>query len=497
MVVRSIFSVLLLVSLAANGQIVDTSIATRFGPSIFLRLYDINKRMALDPHQQYLLARYYSNRDSVMTSWISKGKDPVFLDSVGKKQEQELSILLGMQQQKADRPSKINLLASVVAQGEVNYVREKYSPDSGVCRAMQKMLKDKYAQLFAICLADDDSNRMVSFAQQRNANYDLYSVYQGLYGKRFLDASVERMAAIKNVPDSIVGKIRKFFFVQSSHDPFSGWTGLFRQALQLYEPDTTLFSNLYRNEIQKQVYETLPAERYNLIYNYKVSPAGYETVLPLIKDRNYQRFLLSATYSMYQPKTCDSLILVISRRYDSLIESALLRDGSILPTSEFAIALKFKNELGLDPGLTDTLLYHAMYLAKRRDSILQSDPFASLNFGAYESRVMSGLLTDDQYTMLLSYKNRAQAAAEAESDWNEMVLRGIAGGFQRDEATRQMADYYLMKDNTWNRLEGDKIKQWDANIEMGDRKPAPLKVLDPIRWSRLPQKPANSLKVQW
>lgn len=87
--------------------------------------------------------------------------------------------------------------------------------------------------------------------------------------------------------------------------------------------------------------------------------------------------------------------------------------------------------------------------------------------------------------------------ADAQSDWSEMELRGITGGFNKEETIDQLYGYYLKKNNTWKRFANDKIKQWAAMKALGDSKPEALKLLDPIRWNGSTDKAPNNLKLKW
>jgi hypothetical protein len=138
-----------------------------------------------------------------------------------------------------------------------------------------------------------------------------------------------------------------------------------------------------------------------------------------------------------------------------------------------------------------------MYLDARIDSIRTADPDAHIDFGAYQSAHLSQWLSDDQYNLLLSYKNRPLAIADANSDWNEMELRGLTTGLNKEDVLRQISAFYILKDNAWNRLAYDKIAQWATQRAISDSKPECLKILDPLRWNGDTTKTTNTLKLQW
>jgi hypothetical protein len=233
------------------------------------------------------------------------------------------------------------------------------------------------------------------------------------------------------------------------------------------------------------------------LHQHHISKVAYETVFPMVQQKNFKNALLQYTYATYSPKKCDSLIARNTHYYDSTIEATLILNGMLQPATQFALALRYKKDLRLDPQLTDSLLHHAMYLSAVRDSIMSIDPYPIVDYGPYEAEKLNKLLTEEQYTLLLGFRNRKIAIADAENDWKEMGIRDLQKNLNKDQVVQEIANFYMSKYIIWNRYANDKIEQWAAINALDNTKPYALKILDPIRWSGSKVRSTNNLNLKW
>lgn len=400
-----------------------------------------------------------------------------------------------MQQVQAQSDSA---LIKTLTDGEVAYIKEAFKPDSEVAAAINILVAGKYAAIYKdYMFGFSDKAKSNALIKAQNKKENLYNIYPALYDKKYIDDYLKKIEAITKIPDTSLQNIKASFHASISADKYLDWGKAINNAVQKYFPDTAIFSALYHSQFKKEAFELSAADYYNLINEYRVSPNAISGVFDLIKEKNYKKAVLQYTYAMYHPALFDRLVRLTTQYYDSTIKVALLLDGYMLPASQFAVALKYKNILNLRTSLIDTLLQCAIYLSKKRDSILNKDPFAVTDFGDYEAERLTNLLTEDQYTTVLSFKNRSLARHDAESDWAEMELRGITAGFDKEKTIAEITNYYIAKYNAWNRLANDKISQWAAIKVIGDNKPKALKILDPLRWGGSTQKNNNNLNLKW
>jgi hypothetical protein len=482
----------------AHAQEADRSLSGHFSKAIVVKVYEVSSIVKMDKEQQYKLAWAYDRQDSLVAAAIADGRPANEIDSLDNAAIRILTQVLTQPQLSAYCERKGAEFASVAAAGELDYIKAEYRPDSVIFRSMRDRMANKYNYIYQnYLLGGQDKSK----TEQRIGNlarlFDNYEFFPMLYSNRYATDYLEKLNAFTKMPDTTARRIRIMFNGMIIADKYTDWGGAINRATQYYYPDTAFFSALFRTNFEKQAYELSATDSYNLIKVQRVTRGAYDSIYSLVKEKNYKRAVLQYTYSNYHYKKFDTLVQQVSHHYDSLITATLIRNGALQSGSQFALALKYKDILGLRYSLTDTLLDQVMYLNARRDSILSVDPDAPIDFGAYEAAHLSQLLTDDQYNLLLSYKNRAQAIADANADWNEMELRGVSTGLNKDDVIRQISGFYILKYNAWNRLAYDKIALWSTQRVISESKPEVLKILDPLRWNGDTTKSANSLKLQW
>jgi hypothetical protein len=483
---------------AAGAQEPDRSLAGRFSKSIIVKVYEVSGIVKMDKEQQFKLAMAYDRQDSLVAAAISKERPAAEIDSLDKAGIRILGRVLTQSQLIAWCERKGQEFAGVAAAGELDYIREEYHPDSVTYRSMKDRMANKYNFIYQNYLLNGmDKSKVEGSIAKLAGIFDNYAFYPMLYSNKYATDYLEKLNAVKKIPDTLSQRIRAMFNGVIIANKYTDWGTAINRAAQYYCPDTAFFSTLFHADFEKQAFELSASDSYNLIKLQRVRVGAYDSVYDLIKEKNYKKAVVQYTYATYHFKQFDSLERQISHRYDSLIEATLLRNGALQSGSQFALALKYKDILGLRYSLTDSLLDQVMYLNARRDSILSIDPDAPIDFGPYEAAHLSQLLTDDQYNLLLSYKNRAQAIADANADWNEMELRGVTAGLNKDEVIRQISGFYILKYNAWNKLAYDKIALWSTQRVISESKPEVLKILDPLRWNGDTTKSANNLKLQW
>jgi hypothetical protein len=335
------------------------------------------------------------------------------------------------------------------------------------------------------------------YLKKLNEIYDWYKYFPVLYSRKFISDYIDRISQIKKIPENILSEIQHGFYNLVWQDKYTDWSLAAENATRIHFPDTAIFSSLHKQEIEQQVFEGIASEKYDLIFREHVSETAFRSLEKIIREKYYKKALLQQTYALYYPQKYSYMLKGTMEYYDSVIKATLIYDGNLQPATQFAIALKYKTQLHLRSTLCDTLVKHAMYLEKQRDSIFFRDPFAIIDFAEYETKYLKPLLTEQQYNGVLLQRNRTYAAANAQTDWQEMVERGLDRGFEKEETIRQITDYYIVKNDAWCRYANDKIKLWANLYAIDQEKPKALKVLDPVRWSGSTQKVNNNLQLQW
>ena len=214
---------------------------------------------------------------------------------------------------------------------------------------------------------------------------------------------------------------------------------------------------------------------------------------PIAQIDSLQKSSELMLFSLQHPTTAVNNLQIS----DSLNNISLVKDGYLLPLSQFTIALRCKEILKIDPAIIDSLVYYVMHMAARQDSMQRLEPFTWVDFGAYESFHLSKLLTEEQYTNLLLLKVKPDAIIAAKKDWAEMERRGMDKGLNKVYAISEIIDYYIKRYSGWSRLAHDSKLQMTNVRMLEETKPSSLKILDAARWNGEPENSDNNLKLQW
>jgi hypothetical protein len=481
------------------AQIIAKPVMDKYNYSVVAKVFSIAKHVDINPQLQMQIAESVYLHDSTICNWISIGKSKGSIDTLQQIAQFQVYGMLSREQLQTYKYNSNFEISNAIATGEAAYINEEYKPDSITSKEIKKSLINKYNYLLQSFSDNYIMNQQmaIDYVKKLGSIYDGYKYFPLVYSKKYIADYIGTIKKIKKIPDSAIAKIEHSFYNFIGEDKYTSWSHAAENATRKHMPDTIIFSALHNKEFEQQATEAAITERHSMIFTNHISAAAFEPLTQLIKKKSYVKIVLQNTYASYYPQQYNLLLRQNMKYYDSLAEAILMRDGSLQPTTQFAIALKLKTQLQLRPTLCDTLVQHAMYLATLRDSILLNDPFATIDFGNYEATYLTPLLTEEQYSSVLFQRNRTYARNNALTDWEEMIVRGLDNGFFKDETVKQMTDYYIIKNSAWCRYANDKVKLWANLYTIDQTKPKALKVLDPVRWSGATKKVNNNLQLKW
>jgi len=497
--VTSVVVVLLICCSYLNSQVISTEVINKYSPNVIAKLYDIAKEIPLNEEQQESIAKQILASDILLVQAIRQAKSTAEIDKLQQNENIKIMVILGRYAVEYAK-KKAEDFAKTAANGETDFLLSSYHVDTNFSKTIFSSQFNKYKTLYTQFLlynfTESKASEQISKSMQKydSASFDLYRV---IYSAKFLDYYLKEAKKLKpNIPTEVVDRISNSFYESVRRNQFNDWAQLMLDVMQHIYPDTSLIAHFYKKEIGRQASFLAAAEKYNLINIQHVSNDGYNLIYPLVKEKNYRQVLLGYTYGG-NIKLRDSLITKVSKFFDSLIIATLLRDGSLLNYNQFAIALKYKNVLKLPESLIDTLLWHAMELRNRQDSILLKEPYAKMDFKAYEAKYMNELLTEDQYTQLLIIKNKSQAQIDADNDWDDIEKCGLDKSLDKEKVKKELFLYYLSKWDVYYRFADDRLKQ-EANLRFTkDNQPGVLNMLSAARKQQKPVNENTGIKVKW
>ncbi len=243
--------------------------------------------------------------------------------------------------------------------------------------------------------------------------------------------------------------------------------------------------NYYPESVIERMYNMLKKSQTPMSTARQIQFAEYykrrDSILTvIIKSSGSDEVLISATNEL------DSLfetMLTSKERYKYFTYRNYDKRSYPITMSQFSKAVQYHDTLGLSEGVVNTLLEKIEVLRKMKDQFYKFNPGRTFDSRAFESQTMTELLSEDQYTMLLTIKNKRRSYNYALNDWKEMQARQINSSFNMQETLTKLAAYYLNRNNTYDRYMHDKIKQSEAVKIIYEGKPEELTALIKARQS--------------
>lgn len=172
----------------------------------------------------------------------------------------------------------------------------------------------------------------------------------------------------------------------------------------------------------------------------------------------------------------------IKYEYDNYVQEKKAKASKKFTYSQFAIALRYRDTIGLNSQQIDALYIEVDKLKKLKKSHYDSLK-VSLDTRSVESRRTSEILTNTQYTLMLRLKNHTKARSIMNKDWEELTQRNLTDSLNATQVRGYIYEYYLMRESTYDRYRHDLMHQNAAVRELYLNRPRILKKLAKSRRS--------------
>ena len=219
------------------------------------------------------------------------------------------------------------------------------------------------------------------------------------------------------------------------------------------------------------------ADEVRLYERYKPTTTCMNAIRTLVRDKHYKVLRARQEFASV-PRVRDSLERAICYVQDSLAQAALMKDGVLINSSQFASAIRFKAMLRLTDGQADSLLERGMYVTHLRDSAWRTNPLANYDTKDFETYWMSVILTDKQYSTILALRYQHDAEINAQGDWSGLEKRGLVNA-EMDKTTvlRELTQYYIRLKSSSNLYAYDIHKQSAYARSVRENMPKALQML--------------------
>jgi hypothetical protein len=304
-----------------------------------------------------------------------------------------------------------------------------------------------------------------------------FSLLHAARGHAFFERKIEYLNSVKALSSTEIASLRAFFTGACVKSSDKSYSDNFMEAMHRYIRDTIYYARLYNKEIDFKSMLNARKENDDLMRKYKITPAARSVIVDLVTEK--QRSLITIDYTFPVFTTVKQVLLDNANIYfDSLINLALMKDGSFPRTSQFSIAIKNRAQIGLSANQVDTLYIYAVMLEKLIKQALDKDPSRPFNALSFEVDNMVKILTEEQYMRVLNIKNKRQAFNWAQSDWQELKQRGLTEGLDSTIAIYTIAEYNTARLSIKDRYVNDqeKMNKYIGDLDINNRPAAMIRL---------------------
>jgi hypothetical protein len=485
-------------TLMIKAQQISTEVTTQYAASVIIRVHDVAQRITITNPKQKELAEHFQKEDSLAKKMILSGASTSAIDSLQLIMRANFQNILGAEKSNEYYSSKFSVQAYREGKVLSKIFKEKFNSDSALNAKVEKLYTLQRLNISkAIYSQYKDTTVLYDRLYQVSLAYDtiLNKYSNSASSLSYIDSKIKVMNKVKPMSQVLQASLENKFLQLNYVRKQDSYADNFIDALHLVTSDTVYYATLFRNEIDRKASFNAAHIIKRMKRKNEISPAGAIELLPILKRKEKQ--IATVGFAFTNRIIIDSLSDIIDEAYSSLENGVLLRDGSGLPSSQFAIALKYKTVLVLTPSQVDSLLAKAIILKQMKDSFLVKEPFGKYDSKAFESGNMVKIVSEEQYTKVLKIKNRSQAENDAQKDWDELVLRKLSSHYNMETTISKLKNYYMAKWCAYYRYGNDKLLQ-TANVKaIENNMPAALKALRFARKQNTLTTNENGSQYQW
>jgi hypothetical protein len=295
--------IMLLFGLTVRAQLLDAALMKNYPPGVVSKVFEVVKHTPLSVQQQLELAMRYQQIDNTVAQWLMEGKPVKEIDSLQNSANVILYAILNEKQRESHALNVSKQFAAMAAEGELQYLQQEYKPDSAALAHLSTWLNHRYSYMYQAFLWAQSNPAMEKHINNDLAKtYDLFAFYPTLYSKKYVDGYLAKLKAIKPVADAVLQKIKMSFYSKIKEDKYTDWSKALTDMTLYYLPDTAYYSKLRYDDLTREANRLSATDRNTLLHQHHISKVAYETVFPMVQQKNFKNALLQYTYATYSPK---------------------------------------------------------------------------------------------------------------------------------------------------------------------------------------------------
>ena len=470
-----------LLAFYSTAQTLDNSITTNYPKSVAIRVYDVATKINLTTAEQISIADLFQDEEDDIAALVVSNATPSVIDSLKANYKSAFNQLLTTQQinnyYNACNAPKVNTTARLMAL----MLKRKYNTDATIQQYFNQIYFWREEIIERIW------NKNVDTPTRNNNLFSTIVIYDSLLsiytnaanGGNYFASRIYFLDSIQSIDSNKRKSLSQKFYNNCINYKNRAYSDNFKDAL------TTVFNNitdspyyaaLYKNEVAYNASNTALATLSGYIKRDKVSSNTAQSMLPILLQRERIVAILNKIYPSYTAAK-DSITDTLTVAYQKQIDNLMANSGSLINASQIDIALHYATELRLDAAQIHSLQIKLSELNEAKISFRQANDYGDYDSKAFESEVLSNILSAEQYTQVLTTKYYNTAISMAKQDWVALITSHLTEGLNEVDTKTELTNYHLAIILAYYRYAHNLETQYTTLTSIRELKPEALTIL--------------------
>ena len=474
--------VLLLTISGSNAQVINTDSLSPYPQSVVLKVFDVASKVPLAVNEQIALADLFSNEEQTLYNLIQNGADATAVDSAKLFYKYQFNSLLTAAELDAFYTARVWKDASRISRLTAAMLQQKYNTNGTLMQYFNRVLLARQQTIGKILLQYTDSAVLDANALTAILSYDsLTDQYlKAAAGTAYLNTKFNFLDSAAGVEEEQWSSLTNLYYNLCISNPDAAYADIFNTAFsQVYTDiaDSDYYTALYNTEIMNNAVTAMQVtlQGYEQLNN--LSKHVIRKLTPVVLQREKELAIINRIYPDYSIDK-STLIDTVVNTFEPVIDSLIATDGHLTNASQIDIAIKYRSNLGLSTDQHTQLLQSSSVLNRARTAFRTTDPAGEYDSRIFESNTLSGILTPEQYTNVLTLKFQSTASRMADQDWAEVMKHpDLSNAFDSVQTVGELSSYHLSFLINYYRNAHNKEFQYKSCNRINEIMPRPLVLL--------------------
>ena len=475
--------VLLLLMGRSYGQVINTDSLNAYPESVVLKVFEVASKTTLTVSEQIALADLLTDEEQTLYDIVMNGGNANTIDSVKQNYKYRFNSLLTAAELDAYYTAKSLKNANRVAKLTAAMLQQKYNTDATLQQYFNDILLARETAINKVLQQFTDSTVLDTNVFRTIVAYDgLIDKYiKAATGSAYLNNKLNFLDDEVGLDAAQRSNLSNTYYNLCLNNTEGAYADVFNVAFNSVftnVSDTPYYKALYGKEISNNARTTSQVAIAGYVKRYNLSAVTTQSLMPVLRQRDLNIALVNKLYPNYS-KTKSLLIDTITGTYQPIIDSLIAMDGNVTNATQLDIAIKYAQSLHLEDGQVEQLKSALTDLNKQRETFKLSDAVGEFDSKVFESKILSKVLSEEQYTTVLTLKYQSMANSMAVKDWETLINYGdeFLVMFEKTETETALTNFHLAYLIAFYRNAYDRELQYASCKRLNEIMPEALRVL--------------------